>query len=157
MRSAILATVLLLAANVSSADAPPQAPLKKSAVTRNLHFDWDDVKGASYYRLMYSVGSGAYRPAIDKVPAATSRATLSVPVHLASRPSLRYTVAACGTGGCAESNGISPHSKPLGDPALICGSGAAMVFATSTAQTESAQRYCMQRVSARYFAPRRFR
>jgi hypothetical protein len=164
MRSAIFAAALLLAANVTNADAPPVASqVKVGAATRKLHFDWDDVHGASYYRVMYSVGSGAYRPAIEKVPAATSRATLAVPVYLASRPSLRYTVAACDTAGCGKSNGISAHFKPVREPVLICGFGA--VFAVGDgdggridgSSVDSVERVCMEKVTARFFARRRFR
>ena len=156
MRTAVLATILLLAATLTNADSSTiAAPAKGHSATRNLHFDWDDVKGASYYRLMYSVGSGAYRPAIDKVPAATSRATVSVPARLATRASLRYVVAACDTAGCAKSNGISPHTKPIGgDAMLVCGAGAA--FAVDSTD-DAGQRVCMQRVAARFFARRRFR
>jgi len=149
MRSAILVTVLLLAANVTNADSPSIAPPAKGRTpTRNLHFDWDDVKGASYYRLMYSVGSGAYRPAIDKVPAATSRATVSVPVRLASRPSLRYVVAACDTAGCAKSNGISPHKSPISNPVWMCDRPEGSLV-------EAVGLVCMERVSARFYRHRR--
>jgi hypothetical protein len=149
MRSAILATVLLLAATLTNADSPSMAPAPKAqAATRNLHFDWDDVKGASYYRLMYSVGSGAYRPAIDKVPAATSRATVSVPLRLASRPSLRYVVAACDTVGCAKSSGISPHKAPISKSAWMCDRPEGSLV-------ETVDLVCMERVSARFYRHRR--
>jgi hypothetical protein len=149
MRSAILVAVLLLATTLTNADSPSIAPQPKGhTATRNLHFDWDDVKGASYYRLMYSVGSGAYRPAIDKVPAATSRATVSVPVHLASRPSLRYVLAACDTVGCAKSSGISPHKSPISNSTWMCDR-------PEGSSVETVGLVCMERVSARFYRHRR--
>ena len=149
MRSAILAVILLLATTQANADSSSIAPPAKArATTRNLHFDWDDVKGASYYRLMYSVGSGTYRPALDNVPAATSRATLSVPLHLASRPSLRYVVSACDAVGCAKSNGISPHKSPIRDSVWMCDRPEGGVV-------ETAGLVCMERVSARFYRHRR--
>ena len=155
MRSAILATILLLAATLTNADSPPVAAQGKArTTTRQLHFDWNDVAGASYYRLMYSVGSGAYRPAIDRVPAATSRATVSVPLRLASRSSLRYVVAACDTVGCARSSGISPHKHPASTSALTCdrsGDGSAV----EGSLVETVSLVCMERVSARFYRHRR--
>ena len=149
MRSAILAAALVLAATLAKADSPPVAAQGKGrAATRQLHFDWDDVAGASYYRLMYSVGSGGYRPAIERVPAASSRATVSVPLHLASRPSLRYVVAACDAVGCAKSNGISPHKSPIIGPAWLCDRPEGSLV-------ESVGLVCMERVSARFYRHRR--
>ena len=151
MRCALLVVFLLLASIVAHADSPQP----RSDASRRLLFDWDDVQGATHYRLMYSVGSGAYRTALDNVPAGDSRATLSVSPHLASRPSLRYTVAACDTSGCARSNAVRPHFKPFPNAQLICGAGAA--FHVDGGSAESVDQVCMQQIAARFFARRRFR
>lgn len=137
--------------------AAPPAQSKNRNTTRNLHFAWDNVAGASYYRLMYSVGSGSYQPAMSDLPGATNRATVSVSAHLARRPSLRYTVAACTTSGCAESSGISPHLKPIAERARICGAGAAFGIDPGVQSDAPAPLVCMERVSARFYARRRFR
>jgi len=139
---------------MTNADTAPIA-------TRPLHFDWHDVAGASYYRLTYSVGSGAYRTALDKVPADTSRAVVQVPLHLAARPSLRYAVAACDTAGCGRSSGIRPNFRPFSASRLMCGADAAFAVGdgnrSAITSTDSPGQICVERVTGRFYGSRRMR
>jgi len=116
MRAAIaafLTTAAFLAAPMANA-APPGTPhVTVGADTKQLIFDWDDAVGAGYYRLLYKVGSGAYKPLIDNIPAATTQVKLGVPVHLQSWSLIRYAVAACNTSGCTNSAAIFPQNLML--------------------------------------------
>lgn len=74
MRAALvtfLAAATLLAASPSNA-APAAAPhVTVGADMKQLIFDWDDVSGAAYYRLMYQVGSDPYKPLLDNIATST--------------------------------------------------------------------------------------
>lgn len=111
--SALLTTALLLVAPVSHA-APPDTPhVTVGADIKQLLFDWDDVTGAAYYQLLAKVGTGAYAPLIDNIPATTTQVKLSVSVHLLKWVNTRYAVAACNTSGCTNSAAIAPQNLML--------------------------------------------
>ena len=98
MRAALaplLAAVFVVAASSSHA-APPAAPsVTVGADIKEFVFDWDATAGASFYRLLYKVGNGAFKPLIDNIPASSTQVRLSVAVHLQSWSLLRYAIAAC--------------------------------------------------------------
>ena len=111
--SALMTTALLLVAPVSHA-APPGTPhVTVGADIKQLLFDWDDVTGAAYYRLLVKGGTGAYTPLIDNIPASTTQAKLSIAVHLLKWVNTRYVVAACNTSGCTNSGAIAPQTLML--------------------------------------------
>jgi hypothetical protein len=100
--SAAAATALV--ASAPSYAAPPSAPqVTAGAGIKQLVFDWDAVADASYYRLVYRIGSGSYHVLIDRIAASSTRATLSVAVHLHPWPMLRYAIDACNLSGCTRS------------------------------------------------------
>ena len=110
--SALAVTALLTPA--PSFAAPPVAPhMTVGAGLKQLNFDWDDVPGASYYRLMYQVNSGPFQPILGEIPATTTRAKLNVAVHQHSWTMLRYAVAACNSSGCTNSNPVFPQNLML--------------------------------------------
>ena len=80
---------------------------------KQLIFDWDDVTGAAYYRLLVKVGTGAFKPLIDNIPASTTQVRLSIAVHLLKWANTRYAVAACNTSGCTNSAAIVPQNLML--------------------------------------------
>ena len=111
--TSLLAAALLLAAPESNAAAPAAPNVTVGADIKQLAFDWDDAAGAAYYRLMYRVGSGAWKPLIDNIPASTTQAKVSVAVHLQSWSLLRYAVAACNADGCTNSAAVFPQNLML--------------------------------------------
>ena len=112
--TAILTTVLLLAAPAAIAASPPGTPhVTVGADIKQLIFDWDDAVGAGYYRLLYKVGSGAFKPLIDNIPASTTQVKVGIAVHLQSWSLIRYAVAACNTSGCTNSAAIFPQNLML--------------------------------------------
>lgn len=115
MRAALtglLFAVSLLAAPLAKA-APPAPQVTVGADIKQLIFDWDSVTGAGYYRLLYKIGAGAYKPLIDNIPASTTQAKLSIAVHLLPWTLIHYAVAACNTSGCTNSAAISPQNLML--------------------------------------------
>ena len=111
--TAVLFAASLLAAPIAYA-APPATPqVTVGADTKQLIFDWHDAVGAGYYRLLYKVGAGAYKPLIDNIPASTTQVKLGIAVHLQSWSLIRYAVAACNTSGCTNSAAIFPQSLML--------------------------------------------
>jgi len=115
MRAALtvfLTTAAFLAAPAANA-APPAPQVTVGADIKQLIFDWDSVSGAGYYRLLYKIGGGAYKPLIDNIPASSTQVKLSVAVHLQSWPMIRYAVAACNTSGCTNSTAIFPQNLML--------------------------------------------
>jgi len=78
--TSILAPALLLAAPLLNAAVPPAPGVTAGADIKQLIFDWDDAAGAAYYRLLYKVGSGDWKPLIDNIPASTTQAKVSVAV-----------------------------------------------------------------------------
>lgn len=111
--TSLLAAALLLAAPESNAATPAAPNVTVGADIKQLTFDWDDAAGAAYYRLMYKVGSGAWKPLIDTIPASTTQAKISVAVHLQSWSLLRYAVAACNPDGCTNSAPVFPQNLML--------------------------------------------
>ena len=111
--TSLLAAALLLAAPESIAATPAAPNVTVGADIKQLTFDWDDAAGAAYYRLMYKVGSGAWKPLIDTIPASTTQAKISVAVHLQSWSLLRYAVAACNPDGCTNSAPVFPQNLML--------------------------------------------
>ena len=109
----VLAAALMLAASESNAATPVAPNVTVGADIKQLTFDWDDAAGAAYYRLMYKVGSGAWKPLIDNIPASTTQAKISVAVHLQSWSLLRYAVAACNPDGCTNSAAVFPQNLML--------------------------------------------
>ena len=110
----VLTTAALLASPASNAASPPGTPhVTMGADIKQLIFDWDDTVGAGYYRLLYKVGSGAYKALIDYIPASTTQVKLSIAVHLQSWSLIRYAVAACNTSGCTNSAAIFPQNLML--------------------------------------------
>ena len=63
----------MLAAPESNAATPAAPNVTVGADIKQLIFDWDDVAGAAYYRLMYKVGSGDWKLLIDNIPASTTQ------------------------------------------------------------------------------------
>jgi hypothetical protein len=60
---AIAFIVAVLWSRVRSKAAPPAAPqLTVGADIKQLIFDWDDVAGAAYYRLLVQVNADPYKP-----------------------------------------------------------------------------------------------
>ena len=116
MRATIIASVtavFLLTATAANA-APPATPhVTIGAEIKKLIFDWDSVTGAGYYRLMVKIGSGAYKPLIDNIPASTTQVKLSISVHLLPWTLTHYSVAACNSSGCTNSADISPQNLML--------------------------------------------
>ena len=116
MRAALtplLAAVFVLAASSSHA-APPAAPaVTVGADIKEFVFDWDATAGASFYRLLYKVGNGAFKPLIDDIPASSTQVRLSVAVHLQSWSLLRYAIAACNADGCTNSAAVFPQNLML--------------------------------------------
>jgi len=110
----LLAAACSLGTPVAVAASPPGTPhVTVGADIKQLVFDWDDVAGAAYYRLLAQVGTGAFKPVIDNIPASTTQARLSVAVHLQNWASTRYLVAACNTSGCTNSASVLPKSLML--------------------------------------------
>lgn len=109
----LLATALLLAAPESNAATPAAPSVTAGANIKQLIFDWDDTPGATYYRLLYKVGSGVWKPLIDNLPASTTQAEVSIAVHLQSWSLLRYAVAACNPDGCTNSAAVFPQNLML--------------------------------------------
>ncbi len=116
MRAALaplLAAVFVVAASSSHA-APPAAPsVTVGADIKEFVFDWDAMAGASFYRLLYKVGNGAFKPLIDNIPASSTQVRLSVAVHLQSWSLLRYAIAACNADGCTNSAAVFPQNLML--------------------------------------------
>ena len=117
MRAAItafLTAASVLAAPVASAISPPGTPhVTMGADTKQLIFDWDDAIGAIYYRLMVKIGSGAYKPLIDNIPAPTTQVKLSIAAHFLPWTLTRYAIAACNTSGCTNSAAVNPQNLML--------------------------------------------
>ena len=110
---ALVAAATLLIASVSHA-APPGTPqVTVGADIKQLIFDWDDVNGVAYYRLMVKGGTAPYKPLIDNIPASSTQVKLSIAAHLLRWPYTRYAVAACNTSGCTRSADISPQNLML--------------------------------------------
>ena len=117
MRAAItafLTAASVLAAPVASAASPPGTPhVTVGADIKQLIFDWDDAIGATYYRLLYRIGAGAYKPLIDNIPASTTQVKLSIAAHLLPWTLTRYAIAACNISGCTNSAAINPQNLML--------------------------------------------
>jgi hypothetical protein len=112
--AALLAAAFILAPRVASAASPPAAPhVTVGADVKQLIFDWDAATGATYYRLMVRIGSGAYKPLIDNIPASTTQVKLSIAAHLLPWTLTRYAIAACNASGCTNSVAISPQNLML--------------------------------------------
>jgi len=112
--AALLTAASFLAAPVSNAASPPGTPhVTVGADIKQLLFDWDDVTGAAYYRLLVQVGTSAFKPVIDNIPASTTQARLSIAVHLQNWANTRYVVAACNTSGCTKSAAVLPKNLML--------------------------------------------
>src|SRR5436305_1220083 len=80
---ALLAAACSLATPVASAASPPDTPhVTVGADIKQLVFDWGDVAGAAYYRLLAQVGTGAFKPVIDNIPPSRTQARLSIAIHL---------------------------------------------------------------------------
>lgn len=108
-----LASAALLAPPPASA-APPGTPhVTVGAEMNRLVFDWDNAVGASYYRLLVRLGTDAYKPLIDNIPASTTQAKVSIASHLLLWTLTRYAVAACNASGCTNSAAISPQDLML--------------------------------------------
>ena len=111
---AALTTVTLLASPASNAASPPGTPhVTVGADIKQLLFDWDDVTGAAYYRLLVQVGTGAFKPLIDNIPASSTQVRLSIADHVLSWTLTHYAVAACNTSGCTNSAPLSPQNLML--------------------------------------------
>jgi hypothetical protein len=116
MRAAItvvMTAVFFLAAPVSNAASPGTPHVTVGADTKQLIFDWDAVAGASYYRLLVKIGSSAYQPVVDNIPASTTQVKLAIAVHLQRWSVTRYRVAACNASGCSHSATILPQNLML--------------------------------------------
>jgi len=111
---AALTTVAQLVSPASNAASPPGTPhVTVGADIKQLIFDRDDAIGASYYRLLYKGGAGAFKPLIDNIPASTTQVKLGVAVHLQPWSLIRYAVAACNSSGCTNSAAIFPQNLML--------------------------------------------
>jgi len=115
MRAAItafLTAASVLASPAAGAASPPGTPhVTVGADTKQLIFDWDDAIGATYYRLLYKIGAGAYKPLIDNIW--TLRSVVKSP-----NPALNDTfgawVAFCGTGNALAVGAVGEDSKAKG-------------------------------------------
>jgi trimeric autotransporter adhesin len=109
----LMTAACLLAAPVSNSAAPGAPQVTVGADIKQLIFDWDSVAGASYYRLMVKIGSSAYQPVVDKIPASTTQVKLAIAAHLQRWSVTRYAVAACNASGCTRSAAVFPQDLML--------------------------------------------
>ena len=111
--TALMTAAFLLAAPASNAASPGTPHVTVGADIKQLIFDWDDVTGAAYYRVLAKVGTGTFKPVIDNIPASTTQARLSIAAHLQNWANTRYVVAACNTSGCTNSAAVFPQNLML--------------------------------------------
>ncbi len=103
-----LAAALLLAACGGGGGGPALHP--PGAVTaaldfvqvKTLRFTWDDVPGATHYRLLEDPdGSSGFQPVSGDIPAGEQQYDHTVPLH--RRLNARYIVQSCNSSGCSDS------------------------------------------------------
>jgi hypothetical protein len=113
----LASALALLAASASNAQTPalPAAPqVTVGADLKQLIFDWSPVPSATYYQVLVNAdGHSGFVPLGSQIPAAQTRATLSIAVHLQRWQTALYIVSACNAAGCRDSAQIFPRDQML--------------------------------------------
>jgi len=88
---------------------PPAAPVVTvDADIKQLIFGWDEVAGATYYRLLENPdGHSGFTQVGDNIPSFEVSVTRDIAVHLHDWVNALYLVQACNAGGCAGSTEVS--------------------------------------------------
>lgn len=116
---AVFVAALLLNAcgsgNGNSDQAPPGPPaVSVSADVKQLMFAWDEVAGATHYRLLENVdGHSGFTQSGDDIPAGTLSVTRDIAVHLHDFANALYMLQACNSSGCAGSAEVSATNLGL--------------------------------------------
>ncbi|BBM04140.1 integrin [Microbulbifer sp. GL-2] len=95
--------------NVVTVPAQPQNVSLSFQAVKLFEFTWDEVEGASYYRLQEnSDGVSGFTQVGEDIPQGTETYTLEVPIY--ARINAQYLLQACNTGGCSDSEVLTVDS-----------------------------------------------
>lgn len=131
MRTPFLLLLLLLAGCGSSSSSapplpapPPPPPVPASAPAapivnievsiKQLIFNWADVPGATYYRLLENAdGHSGFTQVGSDISVGSQPATLPIAVHLHDFANALYVVDACNVTGCSSSTEVNAINRAL--------------------------------------------
>jgi len=95
--------------NVVTVPAQPQNVSLSFQAVKLFEFTWDEVEGASYYRLQEnSDGVSGFTQVGEDIPQGTETYTLEVPIY--ARINAQYLLQACNTEGCSDSEVLTVDS-----------------------------------------------
>ncbi|MFA0813786.1 histidine kinase [Microbulbifer epialgicus] len=95
--------------NVVTVPAQPQNVSLSFQAVKLFQFTWDEVEGASYYRLQENPdGVSGFTQVGEDIPQGTETYTLEVPIY--ARINAQYLLQACNTEGCSDSEVLTVDS-----------------------------------------------
>lgn len=95
--------------NVVTVPTQPQNVSLSFQAVKLFQFTWDEVKGASYYRLQENPdGVSGFSQVGEDIPQGTETYTLEVPLY--ARINAQYLLQACNTEGCSDSEVLTVDS-----------------------------------------------